>query len=562
MTHDMTGPRDSGDDAGASIGAVTERAPRPVTLAIADTTREDLTAEVVRAMERDPTFVEVDDAALADAVMTGAAEIAAATARWLAALAELVVRGVWAVDGAASPAVWLSWACGIAPSTAREHVRVALRLRDCPLVAERFAAGRLSYSKVRAITRTCTPESEPLLLAFADAAPAAVLERIVADTRRLQRAAQPTQERDDLGARRRWREDGTFELTVRVDAATGLGLEQHLDRLLELADTDGGRADRVDGDADDAFRADVDRHDGRHRGRVAGAGADAPRPSRAQRTATVVADALAAAVAAGPRDTSGADRHTVVVHLTSPVLSAPGDQPVAGGAAPTTPDAPDTSAGDALDTSAGDALDTSAGHEGHGARDTGVLVTDGRGRVRAMSARQARRLACSPTLRLIGGTPDNPADLGRSRRDPDAALRRLLMARDRTCRFPGCGATRHLHAHHVRWWSDGGATDLSNLVLLCRHHHSVVHDHGWQLRATDRIGRWTFHPPPSHPAADDGPWPWTRPTAGASAEAVRRAAAVHAPDIGPTDLVPPHWDGLGYDHDMTVAVLFDRVDAA
>jgi hypothetical protein len=56
-----------------------------------------------------------------------------------------------------------------------------------------------------------------------------------------------------------------------------------------------------------------------------------------------------------------------------------------------------------------------------------------------------------------------------------AALRRALVLRDRTCRFPGCGASRHLHAHHITHWADGGPTDLSNLVLVCSHHHRFIH---------------------------------------------------------------------------------------
>lgn len=62
----------------------------------------------------------------------------------------------------------------------------------------------------------------------------------------------------------------------------------------------------------------------------------------------------------------------------------------------------------------------------------------------------------------------------------------LLRLRDRTCRFPGCAATRHLHAHHVEHWVDGGPTDLDNLVLLCGAHHRFVHCHDWLVEAAAR----------------------------------------------------------------------------
>jgi hypothetical protein len=79
-------------------------------------------------------------------------------------------------------------------------------------------------------------------------------------------------------------------------------------------------------------------------------------------------------------------------------------------------------------------------------------------------------------------------DLGRTRRLPSAALRDLIGVLDgERCRFPGCTRRRKLHAHHVRYWRDGGRTDLGNLLLLCSHHHTLVHQHGFVLAlAPDR----------------------------------------------------------------------------
>jgi hypothetical protein len=73
-------------------------------------------------------------------------------------------------------------------------------------------------------------------------------------------------------------------------------------------------------------------------------------------------------------------------------------------------------------------------------------------------------------------------EAGRRHREPNQALRDLLGTVDgERCRFPSCTRRRKLHAHHVRWWSEGGATDLANLVLLCSRHHTVVHAGGFQL---------------------------------------------------------------------------------
>ena len=72
-------------------------------------------------------------------------------------------------------------------------------------------------------------------------------------------------------------------------------------------------------------------------------------------------------------------------------------------------------------------------------------------------------------------------DVGRKTRSIPPALRRALEARDRGCRFPGCGL-RFTDAHHVTHWADGGETSLANCLLLCSHHHRLVHEGGWQVR--------------------------------------------------------------------------------
>ena len=51
-----------------------------------------------------------------------------------------------------------------------------------------------------------------------------------------------------------------------------------------------------------------------------------------------------------------------------------------------------------------------------------------------------------------------------------------MNSRDKGCRFPGCSFTRYVDGHRVRHWADGGATKLSNLVMLCRFHHRLVHE--------------------------------------------------------------------------------------
>ncbi|WP_203566449.1 HNH endonuclease [Aestuariimicrobium ganziense] len=83
--------------------------------------------------------------------------------------------------------------------------------------------------------------------------------------------------------------------------------------------------------------------------------------------------------------------------------------------------------------------------------------------------------------------------LGRTVRLATRAQRRALRVRDRnTCQFPGCTTSHHLDAHHLVPWSAGGATDLDNLILLCRRHHTFVHEGGVTITAGNQPSRFTF----------------------------------------------------------------------
>ncbi len=98
-----------------------------------------------------------------------------------------------------------------------------------------------------------------------------------------------------------------------------------------------------------------------------------------------------------------------------------------------------------------------------------------------VSYETSRRLSCDAAVVPIRhGSGANQLDVGRRTRTIPPALRRALETRDRGCRFPGCGL-RFTDAHHVQHWADGGETSLSNLVLLCSHHHRLVHEAGWTI---------------------------------------------------------------------------------
>jgi hypothetical protein len=498
----------------------------------------------------------LDDAALDRQVRLGAARMAAEMCRWLDLVAELVIRRVWADQGARTPAVWLSWAVGMSPTTARDRVRVALRLRELPRVREELAAGRVSYSKVRAITRVAMPETEELLLRWAGEATGAAMERIVAGFRTAQRARGAGKgEHETRDVRLRRRGDGTSEVVVRLPDDEALSLHAAILRLVDLeeAEAEARRADDEKSEAvpdapaeavavaevvaDSAEAATARPVTGsRPRGSfsgsepcgqpspVSGAGEmgdagvvpavrDKDRP-RGARMADALLVAVWAAVAAGGADTSGADRDTLVVHCNADDLAAlRADE-----------------------------------------RDLPVAVDTSQGTLPAMCRRVLRRMACEAGLVLVATDRDGtPMDVGRRERRLSTALRRALLARDRSCRFPGCDARRHLHGHHIWHWADGGPTDLDNLVLLCAFHHRYVHQHDIDIRL--RTGSVPeFRRPDGRRIATTRPLP----VDDADARQPRRhtgPVATHPPQApGLRALEPDHWDGR-YDLDLTVAVL-------
>jgi hypothetical protein len=61
-----------------------------------------------------------------------------------------------------------------------------------------------------------------------------------------------------------------------------------------------------------------------------------------------------------------------------------------------------------------------------------------------------------------------------------------LRFRDRGCRFPGCTNSFNVDGHHIEHWANGGETSLENLVQLCRHHHRLVHEGGFQCEKDER----------------------------------------------------------------------------
>jgi hypothetical protein len=377
---------------------------------------------------------------LGDQIAELCAHLDAATARLLDLIRDFDARGGWG-NGFSSCAAWLTWRVGLAPGAAREHVRVARALGTLPRLAQALARGEVSYSKVRALTRVATPETEERLLKVGKAGTAEHVERIVRAWRYVDRKAEvrETAKRHASRALHVYQdEDGMVVVRGRLEPEVGAMLMQALAAARETLYQQARRneqAPRNDGDSTDVP-----------------AGTSTPTvsedpPTFGQQQADALALLAETALHHGMDPGTSGERYQVVVHVDAAVLAdadAPGQSVLEGGA--------------------------------------------------RVSAETSQRLVCDASRVVMRHDAEGRiVEVGARTRTIPPALRRALHHRDRGCRFPGCGV-RFGQGHHIRHWAHGGPTTLSNLAMLCGRHHRTVHEEGYQIeRLPD--GELTFRQP-------------------------------------------------------------------
>ena len=375
-----------------------------------------------------------------------AAHIAAATYDLLQLIGQYDQEKGWVDHGLASCAHWLQWRCGTNLGAAREKVRVARALPNLPQISAAFREGRLSYSKVRAISRIAKSENEPSLLNMALHGTAHQVEQLVRNYRYCQRLKLLNEDNRHHALRElNWQidDDGCWVLKGRFAPEQGAVIQKALEKAL-----------------DEQFEERAGEHPDvtaeTPRGGV-------PEYMRPQPVATRRADALErlaeSFLAGATTSTSGGDRYLINVHMGADVLPADGE-----GA--------------------------------HAECDDGGHV----------SAETSRRMACDASVIKWREEDDGePLSIGRKTRTIPPAIRRALQKRDGGCRFPGCSCSRFVDAHHIQHWADGGETAMDNLVLLCRRHHRLVHEGGFGVHRGAGNEIWFSYPGGATlPATADG----------------------------------------------------------
>jgi hypothetical protein len=357
---------------------------------------------------------------MADGITELVAHLDAGTFQLLELIGEFDKNEGWSGPGIKSCAHWLNWKCGMSMGSARARVRIARALPDLPKISAAFREGRVSYSKVRAMTRVATARNEEKLLQIALHGTASQVETQVRLYRKTKRIEALEEENLRHGHRElSWYidDDDYWVFKGRFTPEQGALLQKALEAAGDqLFDEQQYVPEEVAGEVSD--NVPLDR--------------TSPEPI-SQKRADELARVVEGFLAGVKNDQSGGDRYMVNIHTEIDTLKEDGT-----------------------------GAESEIEERSH------------------VPAETSRRMACDCSIvHWHENKQGEPLDIGRKTRSIPPAIRRALKRRDHGCRFPGCNCNRFVDAHHIQHWADGGETSMDNLVLLCRTHHRLVHEAGY-----------------------------------------------------------------------------------
>jgi Domain of unknown function (DUF222) len=326
------------------------------------------------------------------------------------------------------------------------HATICTRSADVekfPSLRAEFLAGRLSYSRVRALCRFITPSSEADLVHMAKFCTAPQLERLAASVDRANKLTAPEDDDDQFDRRTLHlftNDDGTWTIRGRLPAEIGTALRIALDTEISHQQQTEKRESQQ-GEAGEAGEHDAAASSRRH----------GQKETAAQRSV----NALYRLIEHG---------HVALSHLAN----------------------------------------SDGGY--NDARVRPLLVVhrypdgDELQNGPAITSATAKRLSCNADVTEAthttgpdqDGKPDEPGiTFGPRRRLPNRAMRRALKQRDQGCRFTGCCRKGKLQPHHIIHYANNGATTIRNLIMLCPFHHHAIHHRGWTITGNPS-GQLTF----------------------------------------------------------------------
>jgi hypothetical protein len=354
------------------------------------------------------------------------------SARLVGLVAEALECEGWAGAGIRSPEHWLVLRAGLSPGRARQVVLMARRVRDLPVVMGVFEAGSLSVDQVAVVARHAPSHVEASVAELAVSASVPQLGRVLS-----RYAFDPPTGADpdpepvsDPGPEPEPADAAVGPAGIEAVESGNAGVEPELDEV--------GRAG-----------APAELSMGTRQGRFElrfSAPADAGALVEA-----AVAEARDALFAAGTPEVTGAGALLEVCGRSLGAVES-------------------VSRRDSFWVYVH--LDAEGGWLNGRPRLPGHLVA---------------KLTCEGTLQPLWERAGVPVSVGRALRIVPERTRRLVLDRDRGCRFPGCVATAHLQVHDVVHWAHGGRTDLDNLVALCPFHHDAHHAGEFGIRGDANV---------------------------------------------------------------------------
>lgn len=454
------------------------------------------------ASSRFPDFIPDNNADLREAIVHLAGSINFADWQFIKLVRAMDRRESWCQGGFCSLAGWLDYHCGLTSVVARERIRVGRALESLPRIDAAFRAGEISYSKVRAITRVASAETDKLLLGLARTSSANELERLVRTYERTG-GATPKGEASTHEARRlEWRyEDGMVIITAALPAEQGALVVQALEQVVE------GKHAEQQAYWQTLYEASLGNGNGEPVAVDAEAIGDVSAETGLVETAENVSSEAELAETTEERSAAPCPEACCdsAEEETSETDSLEDDDSFFARLRFQQATPPQRHA-DALVDVAEHALAVSMRDLRrrrpdrryevvlHIARDK--LAQQQNGQVASpryyvdpewgVDESAARRICCDADItELIEDDRGRLVDITSRSRTVPPGMRRKLEERDgNCCRFPGCHHTRHLEAHHIIHWINGGKTELGNLMLLCSAHHRLHHE-----------GRFKIHNP-------------------------------------------------------------------
>ncbi len=343
--------------------------------------------------------------------------------------------GSYTRDGAASMAAWLSLKLGWSNHRASRVVKVAAALETLPQVRQAYGQGLICWERTEALCCFATPDTEDELLERA-------LDLGATNLRGLLRSLKPVPEPDARQAyqnrslRYFWdHRERMLHIKGLLPDVEGSVVAHALDHLAGKRTPEPdepGEEEASGGPEDRAALVPSSAPDGY--GHPAGSPAVLVEPPDQRSFEQTCADALVELCSCYLHTSAEAVRATVVIHAELDALV--------------------------------------------GARTGIASLQDGP----MVCGETVRRMCCDGHCELVVEGPGHqPIGIGRRSRQVPGWLWRVLWHRDQGCRFPGCERQRWIQNHHIEHWTNNGATDKDNLVLLCWHHHHLVHEGGWTL---------------------------------------------------------------------------------